>query len=353
MLPWDDKLFNKIKNTLAKYTKRAYFVGGCVRDLYFNKNTNDFDIEIYDIVESDFEKIAKSLNALGCGKSFFVYKIQNYDLALARTEKKIGNLHTDFQVKIENNEYKASLRRDFCMNTIMVNIFTKEVLDLHNGIKDCKDKIIRIVNYDTFCEDSLRVLRFVQFIARFKLKTNKSDLNYLKTIKINNLTMDRIGAELMKLFEARYPEIGIYYLYKIDLFQACFGFKIEKQELYKILNDIKNNKNIVLQEKRFALMLFYLKDYFDIYYKKLPFKKKLSFLKNETKSGKKSDFELCKIAIKMPIKEWLGIDKNIKLKAKKLGIYNRKLKINYENICSKEEAILCENQAIKEYLKNV
>lgn len=353
MLPWNEKTFLEIKSTLSKYTKRAYFVGGCVRDIYLNNHTNDYDIEIYDVSPEQMEEIAKELKALGVGKSFFVYKKENYDLALARTEKKVGNLHTDFQVTVENDEYKGSLRRDFCMNAIMINIFNQKILDLHGGIDDCKNKKIRIVNYETFCEDSLRVLRFIQFIARFKLKTNKNDLNYLKNIDITNLSNDRISAELIKLFNAKYPEIGLYYLYKLELFETCFGFKVDKKTFLSVLIKIKNNKNLICKEKRFALFFYYFINYFNNFYNKLQFKKKLAFLKTEPKLKKISDYELCKVATKMPLKEWLGLNKEIIIRAKTLGLYDKKLKIIYENIKSKNDANMCEDLHIKEYLKNV
>ncbi|WP_267525163.1 CCA tRNA nucleotidyltransferase [Campylobacter sp. MG1] len=338
---------------MSKYTKRAYFVGGCVRDIYLCNKTNDYDIEIYDVSPSKMEEIAKELNALGVGKAFFVYKKFNYDLALARTEKKIGNLHTDFSVKVEKSIYKGSLRRDFRMNTIMINIFTQEVIDLHKGIRDCKQKLIRIVNYSTFKEDSLRVLRFIQFIARFRLKPKKKDLKYLKKIDISNLSNERINAELIKLFNAKYPELGLYYLYKINLFEQCFGFSVEKKRFFQVLHKIKSNKNLVFKDKRFVLMFFYFIDYFNIYYKKLLFKKKLSILKNEPCLREINDYNLCKIAITMPLKEWLGLDKNIKKRAKELKIYDKKIKVNYENIKSKNDAKKCEEIAIKEYLENV
>lgn len=353
MLPWDENTFLQIKDTLSKYTKRAYFVGGCVRDYYFGISSNDYDIEIYDVNPIQMEKIAKELNALGCGKAFFVYKKENYDLALARTETKIGNLHTDFLVRVEKSIYKGSLRRDFRMNTIMINIFTKEVLDLHKGVRDCKKKLIRIVNYSTFKEDSLRVLRFIQFIARFKLKTKKKDLRYLKKIDISNLSKDRIYNELIKLFEAKYPEIGLYYLYKLNLFEKCFGFSVNKNEFYKVLINIKNNKFLVCKEKRFALAFFYFLDYFNVYYSFLPYKKRLSFLQKEPCVNSVNDYNLCKIAIKMPLKEWLGLNKDIIKRAKELKIYDKKIKVNYVNIKSNEDAKQCEEIAIKEYLKNV
>ncbi|HED6131774.1 TPA: CCA tRNA nucleotidyltransferase, partial [Campylobacter coli] len=61
---------------LSPYTQRAYLVGGSVRDLFLGLEIYDYDIELYDITPSDFEKMMKKLGAQGFGKSFFVYKFK-------------------------------------------------------------------------------------------------------------------------------------------------------------------------------------------------------------------------------------------------------------------------------------
>ena len=104
---------NEIISLLKPYTKRAYLVGGAVRDILMNKTPTDFDIEIYDITPQEFEKIMDKINAKGVGKSFFVYKYKNFDLSLPRIENKTGHGHKGFSVKLTNDEKTASLRRDF------------------------------------------------------------------------------------------------------------------------------------------------------------------------------------------------------------------------------------------------
>lgn len=88
-----------IAEFLKPYTKRAYLVGGSVRDLFLGLKICDYDIELYDIKPKDFEKIMQKLGAQGFGKSFFVYKFKNYDLALARTENKISHGHKGLKFK--------------------------------------------------------------------------------------------------------------------------------------------------------------------------------------------------------------------------------------------------------------
>lgn len=349
---------NLIKNdeflfkSILKYTNRAYFVGGFTRSHFLkndNFSSNDFDIELYDLSLDDFHKLAKELGANGVGKDFFVYKYKNYDIALARKENKIGNKHRDFSVSIEQDEKIACKRRDFTMNAILQNIFTKQYLDFYGGINDCKNQYLRILNYDTFSEDALRVLRACAFIARFKLKISKNDINYMKKMDISYLSKMRIDLEIMKIFNSTYPEIGLYYLYKIEKLNKVFHYNIDKKSFFKILQTIKKNKNIVCQEKRAALFLFYTKYFFNIdifnNYKKLSSK----IIKEEFLVS--NDYTLCKLALKIPIKSFIGLNSNIKNRAIKLGIFEDKINIDYSNCKSKEDIFQLQEEKIKELLK--
>lgn len=345
------KIDNFLFKTILKYTTRAYFVGGFTRSHFLkndNFSSNDFDIELYDLDSDTFNKLAQELGANGVGKDFFVYKYKNYDISLARKEVKIGNKHKDFVVSIETDEKIACKRRDFTINAILQNIFTKQYLDFYGGINDCKNQFLRILNYNTFNEDALRVLRACAFIARFKLKISKNDINYMKNMNILFLSKMRIDLEIMKIFNSKYPELGLYYLYKIEKLNEVFKSNITKKELYKILQSIKNNKNIVCMEKRASLFLFYAKYYcnIDIFknYKKLSAKIiKEEFLVND-------DYTLCKLALKIPIKNFIGLNKNIKNRAVKLGIFETKINISYADYKNKEDIFQIQKEKINKIL---
>ena len=68
----------KIADLLKPHTKRAYLVGGCVRDLLLNSKIKDLDIEVYDITPDEFDKLMQKSGALGVGKSFFVYNAGDF-----------------------------------------------------------------------------------------------------------------------------------------------------------------------------------------------------------------------------------------------------------------------------------
>ena len=120
------KVLENILNDLQELGATPILVGGCVRDFFLNIPIKDYDVEIFGI--DCFDTIEKSLQKYGTvklvGKSFGVLTLRvdeyDFDFALPRTEKKIGNTHQDFEVTTNANlSYKeAALRRDFTINSI-------------------------------------------------------------------------------------------------------------------------------------------------------------------------------------------------------------------------------------------
>ena len=229
----------KIANLLSPCTKRAYLVGGCVRDLLLNNKIKDLDIEVYDINPDEFDKLMKKSGALGVGKSFFVYKLGDIDLALPRVEKKVGVGHKAFEVQITDDEKVASKRRDFSMNAMMINIFTGELLDFWNGQQSIEKKQISLIDEKSFKEDSLRVLRAVQFSARFDFDIEENTLKVMQNIDLSDLTKPRILWEFEKLFKAKHLDVGFVYMYRLRLFEKLFTCKLKSQDISRIQNELK------------------------------------------------------------------------------------------------------------------
>ncbi len=196
-------------------------VGGSVRDYFLNIPIKDYDIEIFGI--NSLEIIQNCLEKFGCvklvGKSFGVLTLRvneyDFDFALPRTEKKIGNTHQDFEVITNANlSFKeAAIRRDFTINAIGYDFFKQEFLDPFDGINDLKTKTIKYINDITFIEDSLRVYRAVQFASRFDFEIDENTKKLCKQIVLNgdlvHLPKERIYEEFKKLFlKSAKPSIG-------------------------------------------------------------------------------------------------------------------------------------------------
>ena len=105
------------------------------------------------------------------GESFTVYKVAGLDVSLPRRESKTGRGHKGFAVEgdphlsIED----AARRRDFTINAIARDPLTGAILDPFDGRADLQARRLRVVDARTFGDDSLRVLRALQFAARFDL----------------------------------------------------------------------------------------------------------------------------------------------------------------------------------------
>ena len=215
------KVLENILNDLQELGATPILVGGCVRDFFLNIPIKDYDVEIFGI--DCFDTIEKSLQKYGTvklvGKSFGVLTLRvdeyDFDFALPRTEKKIGNTHQDFEVTTNANlSYKeAALRRDFTINSIGYDYFKKEFLDPFNGIKDLENKLLRHINDETFIEDSLRVYRGIGFASRFGFEIYDKTKEICKQIVLNGdlvlLPKERVFEELKKLFlNSKKPSIG-------------------------------------------------------------------------------------------------------------------------------------------------
>nr|MDA3908167.1 CCA tRNA nucleotidyltransferase [Sulfurimonas sp.] len=100
---------NKIFDKLEKNGARTIIIGGFIRDYLLKSESDDIDIEVYNI--SSFEKLENILKEFGTvnrvGKSFGVCKvnIENFvlDFTLPRIDSKIASGHSGFDIKIEKN----------------------------------------------------------------------------------------------------------------------------------------------------------------------------------------------------------------------------------------------------------
>ncbi len=182
---------------------RALIVGGFVRDTLLGIDSDDIDIEVFGIDPSNLEDLLdQTFKVNKVGKSFGVYKVKGHsiDIALPRTETKKGKGHKGFDIKSDPNlDYKnAAARRDFTINAISWDPLTEEIIDPYNGQDDLSSRTLRHTS-EQFKEDPLRVLRAMQFIARFNLTPTPETIETCRSITIEELAPERIFDEWKKL----------------------------------------------------------------------------------------------------------------------------------------------------------
>ncbi len=191
---------------------RALCVGGFVRDQLRGRSSKDLDIEVFGIPQDALFSLLKSLGRTEpVGQAFPVYKFGEIDVALPRRESKTGRGHKGFTVAGDHTMSfeDAARRRDFTINAIGWDPLTGEYLDPFNGRIDLENRVLRVVDPDTFADDSLRVLRAVQFAARFELSIDPGTARICSAIQLDDLPAERIWGEVEKLLLiAERPSIG-------------------------------------------------------------------------------------------------------------------------------------------------
>lgn len=207
-------------------------VGGAVRDYLMGRSSKDLDVEVFGLHYNQLIPILKKFGKVSAvGKAFGVLKLsvggKHLDFSLPRNDRKTGSGHKGFHIQTnpEMTFREAASRRDFTINALGYNLITGEILDEFHGRSDLKKRILRVVDPETFGEDPLRVLRGIQFAARFKLRVTENSLQVFRKLvdSVDELPRERIFRELKKLLmKSRQPSIGLKLSDDIGLVRKLF-----------------------------------------------------------------------------------------------------------------------------------
>lgn len=208
---------------------RALLVGGWVRDFArgpeYLKASVDYDVEVYGVEAAALRNLLDKQGKVDAvGEAFTVYKVRLrdghnsfvVDVSLPRRESKVGRGHRGFVVSGDPHMSfaEAARRRDFTINSMMYDPLSHdgkgEYIDLYGGREDLARKVIRVVDPTTFVEDSLRVLRAMQFAARFEFTIDPATVALCRSIDLSDLPAERIWAEVEKWLLAARPSVGLH-----------------------------------------------------------------------------------------------------------------------------------------------
>jgi tRNA nucleotidyltransferase (CCA-adding enzyme) len=196
---------------------RALVVGGWVRDHIMRRETDttNIDLEVFTLAPERLRQLLETFVSTSgrveaIGESFQVYKIGDLDVSLPRRDSKAGRGHKGFTVvgDPDMSFEEAARRRDFTINAISWDPLTGEYFDPFAGRADIERRLLRIVDPATFADDSLRVLRAVQFSARLGFALDEATRAICREIALDDLPSERIWGEFEKLLLAPKPSVG-------------------------------------------------------------------------------------------------------------------------------------------------
>ncbi|MBP5247328.1 MAG: CCA tRNA nucleotidyltransferase [Fibrobacter sp.] len=214
---------------------KCYLVGGFVRDAMLDRMSRDFDVEVYDIDQDTLLSVLKKFGRPNLvGKAFGVVHLVTHglelDFSFPRTESKIGEGHRGFlvQTHLHLTFKEAARRRDFTVNAMGLSLPDLELSDPYDGKGDLEKKILRHVS-SAFSEDSLRILRGVQFASRFGLSLAPETAELCRSLSLADLSSERIFEEFKKwLLKPGTPSLGLQAYLNMDL--GCFFPEIRPLE---------------------------------------------------------------------------------------------------------------------------
>jgi tRNA nucleotidyltransferase (CCA-adding enzyme) len=197
---------------------RPLIVGGAVRDALMGAEPNEYDIEVYDLpIDRLMELLASFGRVDAVGRSFGILKMRSpegreLDISLPRRESKIGAGHRGFLATPDPSmtPREAAARRDFTWNALAITP-EGELLDFFGGAADLQAGIIRHTTA-AFAEDPLRVLRAMQFAARFDMRLAPETAELCRTLlpEAATLATERIWCEWQKwAAKGRKPSAGL------------------------------------------------------------------------------------------------------------------------------------------------
>jgi len=195
---------------------RALVVGGWVRDRLLSlplPEKSNVDLEVFGVPADALRALLERFGRVeAVGESFQVYKLGDVDVSLPRRDSKAGRGHRGFVVTGDPGMSiaEAARRRDFTVNAISWDPLSTEYFDPFDGRRDLERRLLRMVDADTFADDSLRVLRAVQLAARFEFTLDAATAALCRAIPLDDLPCERVWGEIEKLLlQARRPSIGL------------------------------------------------------------------------------------------------------------------------------------------------
>ncbi|PKN72372.1 MAG: polya polymerase [Candidatus Cloacimonetes bacterium HGW-Cloacimonetes-3] len=239
------QLAGLIQNTA--FDGRAYFAGGCVRDYVMRQTsgstTQDKSIQDIDItVEMEnggvllAEYLLPHLQATDCQTypEFGTAKLSFSDgyMEFVATRKEHYRRNSRYPSVSAGTLVDDVLRRDFTINTLLMDIKTGELLDLTGmGFGDLNSGIIRCVGEPVkkFREDPLRLLRALRFALRFGFEIEEGTYTAMQSEAnaLDRLSQTCIKQELSKI-AVNTPSR--------DLLAALRILNWNSQKLYSLIN---------------------------------------------------------------------------------------------------------------------
>lgn len=190
--------------------KRAWIVGGCVRDTLLGKAVADWDVAT-DALPKELMKLFPRAIPTGLqhGTVTLVMHGHHYEVTTLRGEATYSDGRRPDAVHFVDDIVRDLERRDFTINAIAVDPQSGTLIDPFGGQADLAAKRIRAVGKARarFSEDGLRVLRAARFAATLEFELDQDTFAAIAPTldTFRKVSAERVRDEWVKTMKARRP----------------------------------------------------------------------------------------------------------------------------------------------------
>jgi poly(A) polymerase len=253
----DERAINVVR-TLQKAGFEAYVVGGAVRDLLVGLAPKDFDVATNatpEQVKGLFRRafiIGRRFRIVhvvyGRGREHEVIEVSTFRAYLdnAAAEQVAGNERTSkselagmkhavdstgrvLRDNVWGPMEEDAVRRDFTINAMYYDPETQIVVDYHNGLKDSKNKTLRMIGdaATRYREDPVRIIRAVRFAAKlsprgFTLEPKTAGPLLKSLALLKDVPQSRLFDEMLKLLQTGHAMASIAQLRSLGLQRGIY-----------------------------------------------------------------------------------------------------------------------------------
>ncbi len=286
-----DERAQNVVHTLHQAGYQAYIVGGAVRDLLVGLRPKDFDVATNatpEQVKNLFRRafiIGRRFRIVhvvyGRGREHEVIEVSTFRAYLdnAAAEQVAGNERTSkselagmkhavdstgrvLRDNVWGPQDEDAARRDFTINAMYYDPQTQVVVDYHQGFKDVKNRLIRMIGDPAtrYREDPVRIIRAVRFAAKLSgLGFTVDAKTRAPLVKSQQLLADvpqsRLFDEMLKLLQTGHALASIATLKTLGMARGIYPLLdvvVERAELPFVAAALKDTDRRVGEGKPVA-----------------------------------------------------------------------------------------------------
>lgn len=204
---------HELVDVFEKRGRKAWLVGGCVRDLLLGKEAIDFDLATNARPEETRSFFKRTIpTGIAHGTVTVLLGGMSFEVTTLRGEKAYSDGRRPDTVEFVDDINEDLARRDFTINAIAYDLKENALIDPFGGQADLKKGIIRTVGdpLERFREDGLRILRGARFASTLEFQLDPStEAAFEPSLDVfAKVSRERIRDEWLKAMRARRPSIA-------------------------------------------------------------------------------------------------------------------------------------------------